>query len=313
MPFRELRGLSREAYLATQITQLRNVYTTVKNRLLAKLKDVDITDFGAYRANALLREVNTLTKVLDVKARSWAEKSMPLSYDRGLDIAAQRIKAQGVSRFVNYDAKVHTSAVEILIDGVTLDLLTANNNMKNQIARYVRATQQQAIKDEQISKMIAEGIIEGQTRREVSNALLKEMKKNLEDGRFIPINGRNYRVDSYAELVARTRTREATTNGIVNTATYYGMDLVQWDAHEEPCEDCQQYSGRVYSISGTHPDFPALEEQPPIHPNCRCVIVPVTEDHLESSGNYGELVKLSNAPSIEVDSFAELQKQLEFI
>jgi SPP1 gp7 family putative phage head morphogenesis protein len=161
--------------------------------------------------------------------------------------------------------------------------------------------------------MIAEGLIEGQARRTVSDTILQGLRKQLGEERFIVINGRNYRPDKYAELLARTRTREASSQGTINTALRYGVDLVQWDAHAEVCEYCQQFSGRVYSISGADDSFPQLNEKPPLHPNCRCVLMPITRTNLESRGYINEAIKLSNSPSIKVDSFSRFEELMATI
>jgi len=179
------------------------------------------------------------------------------------------------------------------------------------VNRYLRQTQQKILQDREISKLIAEGVLEGETRRAVSDKILTELRKNMGEERFVTIKGRNYKPDSYAELVARTRTKEATTEATLNTSLYYRVDLVQVDAHSDNCEYCQLYAGRVYSISGNHPEFPELGEEPPYHPNCRCVLLPITEESIEDRGQYDSLVKLSNSDTIKVDSFHRFEELLQ--
>lgn len=308
MAFRELRGLYREMYLREQIEQLFKIYSAAQKRLTAVLGNADATDFQKFRAGQLLRQVEVITTGLDRSAYKWAKSTMPSSYDRGIDLAGERLRALNVSRFVSYDAQIHTSAIGILVDDVTRELLVANDGVKKFFDRFILQTQQTLLQDKEISRMIAEGLIEGQARRTVSDTLLKELSKKMDNEQFIVINGRNYRPDKYAELVARTRTREATTRGTLNTALRYGVDYVQWDVHSEICEYCQQYAGRVYSISGTDPQFPALKESPPLHPNCKCVVVPVTLEHLKRQGLFDETLKLSHAPLLEVDSFSRYEE-----
>jgi SPP1 gp7 family putative phage head morphogenesis protein len=311
--FRELRGLAREQYLEAQIRQLRMVYLAAQRSLAAKLREANLTDFQRFRAEKLLHEVEVITTSLDRSAYRWAKATMPLSYDRGIDLAAERLKALGVTRYVSYDADIHTSSIQILIDDVTKELLIANDGMKKLFNRFIRATQQTVLQDTEISRMIAQGLIEGQARRTVSDVILKEMRRQLENEQFIVINGRNYRPDSYAKLIARTRTREASSEGTINTSLRYGCDLVQWDSHAEICEYCAQFAGRVYSISGMDAAFPALVEQPPLHPNCRCVITPVTREALIDRGQLEAIITLSNNPLIEVDSFSRFEEVLSEI
>jgi hypothetical protein len=310
MAFRELRGLQREMYLRVQIEQLEKIYITAQKRLVAQLKLANLTDFQRFRAEGLLRQVEMIMASLDKSAYKWAKDSLPASYDRGIDLAAERLKAMNITRFVSYDAQIHTSSIGILIDDVAKELLIANDSMRKFFNRFIRMTQQTVLQDTEISRMIAEGLVEGQARRTVSDTILKELRRQLGDEKFIAINGRNYRPDSYAKLIARTRTREATSQGTINTSLRYGVDLVQWDTHSEICEYCAQYAGRVYSISGLNPDFPYLKEMPPLHPNCKCIIEPVTPEALNDRGSFDEILKLSNSPLIQVDSTSRLEEVL---
>ena len=47
--------------------------------------------------------------------------------------------------------------------------------------------------------------------------------------------------------------------------------------------------------------------------NCRCVIVPITRNNLEARGYLNEVIKLSNAPSIKIDSFSRFEEVLASI
>lgn len=266
--FNELKGLSKQLYLKYQVDELIKLYRNVQIGLSIKLRDVNLTSFQQYRAEQILKQVNEIITVLDRKVYKWAEKNIPIAYTQGIDLAAERLRALKVTRFVAYDAQVHTSAINILINDVASEMLITNTGMRKNIQRYLLQTQQQVLQEKEISSMIAEGLIGGETRREVSGKLLDEFRKKMNDKQFIVINGRNYRPDSYATLIARTRTVEASSQAILNTSLRYGVDLVQWDSHSEVCEYCQQFSGRVFSISGTDKDFPKLKEKPPLHPNC---------------------------------------------
>jgi SPP1 gp7 family putative phage head morphogenesis protein len=307
MALRELSPLAKEMYLRQQIDQLRKIYSAAQKSLAAQLKSMDLTDFQMARAQQLLKQVNEIVSALNVGSYKWAKISVPYAYEQGIDLAAERLKALGITRFVSYDAQIHTSAVNVLIQDVSTELIMANEGMKKFFNRVIMQTQQTLLQDAEISRMIAEGLIEGEARRTVSDKILQDLRMQLGEERFMVINGRNYQPAKYAELLARTRTREATSHGTINTALRYGVDLVQWDSHAEICEYCAQFAGRVYSISGMDEQFPALTEKPPLHPNCRCVVIPVTKNNLESRGYLDEVVKLSNSPSTMVDSFSRFE------
>lgn len=310
MAFRELSGLAKELYLKKQIEQLVLIYKAAQMKLNAQLSRIDLTDFQRARAEQLLGQVDRIVITLNKGVYNWAKDAIDNSYVRGIDLASDRLKALGVTRFVSYDANIHTSAINVLIDDVTTEMIIANDSITKLLNRVIRQSQQRLLEDAEINRLIAEGVISGGTRRTVSDEVLKQLRKQLGAQQFITINGRNYRPDTYASLIARTRTREATSQGTINTSLRYGVDLVQWDVHYEICEYCQQFAGRVYSISGADKNFPALKEKPPLHPNCKCVITPITQESMERRGYLDEVIKLSNSPLIEVPSFNRFEEVL---
>ncbi len=249
MAFRELNQLAKEMYLRQQVDQLRKIYSAAQKSLVAQLNSVNLTDFQMARAQQLLKQVDVIVTQLNNGVYKWAKDSLPYAYEQGIDLAAERLKALNITRFVAYDAQIHTAAVNALVQSVSTELIMANEGMKKFFNRVITQTQQTLLQDAEISRMISEGLIEGQARRTVSDKILQDLRTQLGEERFLVINGRNYQPSKYAELLARTRTREATSNGTINTALRYGVDLMQWDSHAEICEYCAQFAGRVYSIS----------------------------------------------------------------
>jgi len=304
--------LERKIIMERRNQELIKYYRASQKVIKAKLMALDITEFQLYRLQGALAEVNKIIRGLDIVAKEWTEKAMPYAYRSGFDMSQMELKKLGLTVLKkDFDSPIHRSAINVLADNTTIDLLTANNLMKKNVDRYLISTQQRLIEDKQISKMIAEGIIQGEARRTVSDRLLNEFKKNLYDEQFIVINGRHYRPDYYAELVARTRTMEAANQGTINTSLYYGNDLIQISAHSDACEVCQEIQGRVYSISGTHPDFPSLDSIGGVvqHPHCRHVAVPVDEDILRERGEYGSLIKLSRSQE-KIKTFSDYEVAL---
>jgi hypothetical protein len=79
-------------------------------------------------------------------------------------------------------------------------------------------------------------------------------------------------LDSYAEVVARSQTGNASRQAHINRLQEYGLDLVQITVHF-PCSPlCEPYQGRVFSISGNDPRYPSLQSAIDgglYHPNCK--------------------------------------------
>lgn len=108
---------------------------------------------------------------------------------------------------------------------------------------------------------------------------LKEyIKAELKAGRGLIIdykNGAKMPVDKYAEMLARTTRTETQNIAMLGKSLDDGNDLVECSTISPTCPTCAVYQGRIYSISGNTPGYPALYKTAfrngysCIHPNCR--------------------------------------------
>nr|WP_159444459.1 phage minor capsid protein [Carboxydocella sporoproducens] len=151
-------------------------------------------------------------------------------------------------------------------------------------------------------------------RKMASGTTIKDMKQRviqrlLDQGQtaFVDKLGRKWRLDSYAEMVARTTTREAASAATINTCREAGLDLVKITTHYPTCEKCAPLQGKVFSISGEDKRYPKLmdEYRPPIHPNCRHSLHPYVR---ELDPEADKVQKYSNT-SLTKDPRSEEEKQ----
>ena len=107
---------------------------------------------------------------------------------------------------------------------------------------------------------------------------------------FVDRAGRRWSLHTYGSMVLRTTSRQAEVLSALTKDP--AQDLYKISSHNTTCKLCAPYEGRVYSVSGTDPDFPALVDafgkmDPTgpnslanswlnIHPNCLHVLVPWT-------------------------------------
>ena len=280
------------ALIERTINSVLDAYQSSEKELERLLREASTTT-NRKRAQALLVSVRSEIKTMNKAIRNISKSVSEETYLAGLEIARSVANSSSIQGVVNWTSQINRGAVVALSEQISYDFLAANASINAMATRLISGTKQQILKDARIDKMISRGIIEGATLPTVKNRLLADLQKKAIDGKFIRINGREYRIDSYAELVVRTRTREAVSIGTVNAAQELGMDLVQIDIHGDACPQCQMRQGRVYSISGTNPSFPHLDQLPPYHGNCRCNIFPVSELALKERGQHAALSKLS--------------------
>ena len=87
------------------------------------------------------------------------------------------------------------------------------------------------------------------TRREVSQRVLDRLADQGITG-FVDRAGRNWQLDTYAEMTARTAAGRAQVQGALDRYQAAGKDLVIVSDAPEECPICRPWEGRVLSISG---------------------------------------------------------------
>ena len=141
---------------------------------------------------------------------------------------------------------------------------------------------------------------------------------------FVDKAGRNWSLHTYGSMTLRTTSRQAEVLAVLTADPE--QDLYQISSHGSTCAICAPLEGRVYSRSGTDPDFPPLaaafgkvDPAGPddlsnsylnIHPNCLHVLLPWspaarTEKEIEKVKRFSSF--RTNPPSID----PRTQKQID--
>lgn len=138
---------------------------------------------------------------------------------------------------------------------------------------------------EQVAAQAASG-------RGVNKAVPDFVRQLIQEGvtAFVDKAGRSWSLHTYCTMVSRTTRRQAEVLAVLTADPE--QDLYKISSHGTTCAICAPYEGRVYSRSGTDPDFPPLAEAfgkvdadgPDslanswlnIHPNCLHVLLPWT-------------------------------------
>jgi hypothetical protein len=142
----------------------------------------------------------------------------------------------------------------------------------------LRTIAEQGLGREKLNRILAGGVIEG-APVETIRTLRDELSKI--HGETVPIvdkNGDtiNYAAKDYAEMVARTQTRQATTIARHERLESNGVDLVSIVGRVST-NFCTAFLGQVFSLSGKSDKYPALSSlpggagpypPPPFHPHC---------------------------------------------
>jgi len=114
---------------------------------------------------------------------------------------------------------------------------------------------------EHLVDLISNGIESGQSINEIRNAITADFE-NIKKVQ--------------AERVTRTEVMRVSNEASIDAYKQSGVvESKQWLGYD-PCPECEVYDGDIVELSGDFPDG-----DPPLHPNCRCVVLPVLADSTE--------------------------------
>lgn len=236
------------------------------------------------------RDIDQAYKDLDRIYQSYSEYAIPKSYK--IKVGAERkrigkIKVAEIQKRVPdivLDSNFHKGAIKVLTDDTIIIYSTAVSEGKKVTQGLLRRTQQMVITEEKLNIEIVQALGKKGTIQETKNRILRALQEKLVEPYVLKAGSKHYRAGTYAELVARTRTREAQSIATLNVAANVQSDLVQVDSHNTTTPICIPFEGRIFSISGRDPDFPPLTDEPPFHPNCLHNITVIFREVLEARG-----------------------------
>ena len=104
---------------------------------------------------------------------------------------------------------------------------------------------------EQVASQVARGI-------GTNKAVPEFVRKLRQEGitAFVDKAGRNWSLHTYCTMASRTTQRQAEVLAVLTADPE--QDLYKISSHNTTCAICAPFEGRVYSRSGTDPDFPPL-------------------------------------------------------
>lgn len=259
------------------IQRLVALYIKSSKRLLADFDDV--TDFSQANRVALLRNVDKeLTKLAKISG-TWVDAEVRKSYQAGMEdaidglqILATKGAIDGSLPVTRLFTKPNERAVQALID----DASKAFGESLTTVGRSVRNITSQAFQRE-VRASIAEGVVSGQTRLEIVKDVKNALKANGLTG-LVDKGGKQWSIDRYADMLARTKLTEARNTGLANKMLENGHDLVQVSINGSDHPACADYEGKILSLTGKTDGYDTVDEAEADglwHPNCKHTVNPI--------------------------------------
>ena len=77
-----------------------------------------------------------------------------------------------------------------------------------------------------------------------------------------------------ALTIAITEQNRAISAATVERYANAGLEQMEWSA-SDPCDECEPNDGQIVNLGDS---FNSGDTEPPVHPNCRCALLPVISD-----------------------------------
>lgn len=112
---------------------------------------------------------------------------------------------------------------------------------------------------DELAKRMSRSLVEGFEKGETINLLTRRVKEVTDFGK------------QRAVTIARTETMRAVNSATKDRYERAGVTKVEWltALDSRQCDECESLHGEVFDIDKV-PDLP-------VHPNCRCTVIPVIE------------------------------------
>ena len=284
------------------ISELVKIYEKARDAIILRIAGADPNKLEEqrYRLQRLADIQNLMAETTD-EAQRWAAKVVPQAYRGGVVATRKDILRAGGTLTGIADATdqairttfggIHKATVETLAN----NLVQKFEDIETFVGRRVNDTFRKASLEAVLTKELG-GAERGQTIRD---RIVASLKAEGVSG-FVDKSGREWQLDRYAEMAARTVLRESATQAAVTEVLNDGYDLVEVIGSPDPDSPCVPWVGETLSLTGKTDGYPTLQEAIEgglWHPNCSLDVVPVISDESELpvDPNTGDPLPLSSA------------------
>lgn len=242
---------------------------------LLYLKAIHSNDMS--KANQLLKQIKKINNHLANEYWKRAEVRIPQEYAKGSSyidnvievdsIAILNLTNKVVKSYLDELWPVHIEAVNALVDNSKNYVKASLDWMERQALTMLNELQQYQVRQE-----LAKWIISWEAS---SNERLIDYFTSQWISWFKDRGWKYWSMDRYVDMLTRTETAIANTQGTINRALEVWITKFWIVEHSDCCEVCAEMNGDIVDIRDWVVDLP------PFHPNCRGYIVAIVDEEVE--------------------------------
>lgn len=232
------------------------------------------------RQAQIMRQINLMIKEMDVETAKQIEALIRQAFIDGQAYHLLSIEEadnlQEARQLAQYNVVVKKK-VDALVNDTYHDILLATANTSNHVRQVVQDT---------VKKVAQYHAVRNTRYTEQAKQLVKELSKQglskkITEEAFVGIvdrKGRRWNLNTYANMVIKTKVNQAFHQGIAHEMEETGFDLAVISSHGAK-DACGKWEGVVISVNGQTEGYPTYAEARAtneiFHPNCEHTIHPI--------------------------------------
>ena len=244
-----------------EINRLVKFYEQAEREILDRINRALLRANKTEYLVQMKREIEAILQQLREGNRTWCTEAIPRVYSEGLKNADAMLKDVGTSTSAAFGA-IHQQAAQVLAE---------NAFQRFEDVAQVIGRQAEGIYRDLALESVRGTVVGYETWKQVANKYREQLAERGVTG-FKDRSGRIWNMRTYTEMVARTTTQQAHTEGTLNRLSEQDHDLIIVSRHRGACLLCTPWEGKILSISGKTKGYPTFEEAKAaglMHPNCR--------------------------------------------
>jgi len=244
-----------------EIARLVKFYEQAEREILDRINRALLRGNNTEYLAQMKKNIDIILQQLREGNRTWCEQAIPRVYSQGLYSADAMLKDVGTSTSAAFGA-IHQQAAQVMAE---------NAFQRLQDVVQVIGRQAEGIYRDLALESVRGTVVGYETWKQVANRYREQLAERGVTG-FRDRSGRAWNMRTYTEMVARTTTQQAHTEGTLNRLSEQGHDLIIVSRHRGACPLCTPWEGKILSISGKTKGYPTFEEAKAsglMHCNCR--------------------------------------------
>ena len=224
---------------------------------IGRLRSSGLTDYSAV---ATLERVQAILRQMENDSWEWAPKAIEKMFYVSHP-EARRVPGESLTKHIRAynNAAALTAEQHAIIDQLVANLMGEITDASVTVMATVQSALIGRIEPDVYRRV---GLEQVALRQATGQGVYKQLPQFVEALRregvtaFVDKAGRRWSLHTYGSMVSRTTSRQAEVLSVLTADPE--QDLYRISVNGTTCGICAPYEGRVYSKSGTNPDYPPL-------------------------------------------------------